>query len=116
MGGRGRSSGRRKVLYGTDGREDNNLIKLDWLQFQIWQRWDEFPEQRANPPMTVDMQFWYMQRHYYLDRLNQKYVILNEHGEIIASDERFLKLLCQPIEIWGQKSFQELIDKMLFVN
>ena len=104
------------MSYGTDGRKDSNLIKLDWLQFQIWQRWDEFTEQRANPPMTVDMQFQYMQRLYYLDRVNQKYVILNERSEIIESDEKFLQLLCKPIEIWGHKSFQELIDKMLFAN
>ncbi len=104
------------MLFGTDGREDSNLIKLDWLQFQIWQRWDEFPDQRANPPMTVDMQFWYMQRLYYLDRVNQKYVILSENGEIIASDENFLNLLRKPIRAWRDKSFQQLIDQMFFKN
>lgn len=104
------------MLFGTDGREDSNLIKLDWVQFQIWQRWDEFPEQRANLPMTVDMQFWYMQSLYYLDRVNQKYVILSENGEIIASDENFLNLLRKPIQAWRDKSFQQLIDQMFFKN
>lgn len=103
-------------MLGTDGFEGKNLVRLTWEQFQEWQRWDEFPERCADPPMTVDMSFIYKDRLYYLDMINHKYVILTAEWDPIATDDNFLALLKKPIEIWSGKTFCEELDEMQFVN
>ena len=50
------------MLYGPDGKIVN---RMTWKQFVEYQRWDEFPEQTDNPPMTVDFAFWYKDKKYY---------------------------------------------------
>ena len=86
-------------MCGADGYRDKNLINISWPQFQTWQRWDEFPERLDDPPMTVDMTFWYRGKRYYLDCVDRKYVILSEDGAPAASDANFLRLLKNPLEI-----------------
>ena len=103
-----------RMMSGTDGREKDNIVSITWEQFKQWQRWDEFPERRDDPPMTVDMKFWFDGKEYYLDCVGYKYVILSEKSDIIASNNNFLSLLTKPIDAWDKKTFQELIGKMLF--
>ncbi len=102
-------------MSGPDGK-NVPLINITWEQFQTWQRWDEYPERSDNPPMTVDMTFWYQNKEYYLDSINHQYAILSNNWEIIASNANFLTLLNKPIEQWDNKSFHELIEEMAFVN
>ena len=105
-----------RTMSGADGYKNKNLIKINWEQFQTWQRWDEFPERSDNPPMTVDMTFLYMGKIYYLDGINQEYAILTDAWEVVVSDSNFLRVLCKPVEIWEGKSFKELIAEFLFEN
>ena len=44
------------MLYGPDGKI---VSKMSWKRFEEYQRWDEFPERKDDPPMTVDFAFWY---------------------------------------------------------
>ncbi len=99
-------------MSGPDGKK--NMIKLTWEQFQSWQRWDEYPERKFNPPITVDMTFFYQNKIYYLDSVNHEYAILTEQWETLASDNNFLKLLNKPIKEWDEKSFHELLGEMYF--
>ena len=61
------------MSYGTNGQ--TATVKITWEEFQIWQRWDEFPERKYDPPLTLDMAFWYKGKMYFLDRVNYEYVI-----------------------------------------
>ncbi len=101
-------------MSGTDGRKE--IIKLTWEQFQTWQRWDEFPERIDDPPMTVDMTFWYKDKMYYLDIVNHEYVVLTEQWKTVEKDGNFLTLLNKPIKEWEGKSFHELIGEISFHN
>ncbi len=101
-------------MFGAGGREKDNIVSITWEQFKKWQRWDEFPERKSDPPMTVDMSFWLGGKEYYLDSVDHKYAILSEKSEIIASDNNLLSLLSKPIDAWGRKTFRELIGEMLF--
>ena len=66
--------------------------------------------------MTVDMTFWYKTKLYYLDCIDHEYAILTEDWKPLAKDSNFLRLLHKPIKQWRDKSFYELIDKILFKN
>lgn len=103
-------------MSGADGSKNSSLVNVTWEQFQSWQRWDEFPERSENPPMTVDMTFWYRGEKYYLDCVNHEYAILTEKWRCIASDKNFLRLLNKPIERWNEKSFHEIVAALRFVN
>ena len=103
-------------MSGVDGYKNKNLIKINWEQFQIWQRWDECIEECCEYPMTVDMTFFYRDKVYYLDRVNSEYAILSDKWEIVVSNVNFLRLLHNPVDIWEEKSFKELIEEFLFVN
>lgn len=43
-----------------------SMDKMTWQEFQVWQRWDEFPERSDNPPLTVDPCFFYEGKEYYI--------------------------------------------------
>lgn len=103
-------------MSGTDGSKNKNLVNITWSQFQAWQRWDEYPERNDNPPMTVDMTFWYQTKLYYLDCIDHEYAILTEDWKPLAKDSNFLRLLHKPIKQWHDKSFYELINQLLFKN
>ncbi len=103
-------------MSGTDGYENKNLVKITWEQFQVWQRWDEFPERSDDPPMTVDMSFVYLGTVYYIDAVNNGYAILTDKWERIVFDLNFKNLLYTPVELWSDKSFVDLIDQFLFVD
>ncbi len=92
------------------------MVKLTWDRFQLWQRWDEYPERKDDPPMTVDMTFWYEDELYYLDTISREYAILTEKCETVAADPNFLVLLNKPVQKWKGRSFHELIDEMIFKN
>lgn len=109
-----RSGTKGRAMFGTDGREKDNIVSITWEHFKQWQRWDEFPERKDDPPMTVDMTFWLEGKKYYLDSVGCKYVILSEKSDVIASDNNLLLLLTKPIDAWDKKTFQELIGEMLF--
>lgn len=103
-------------MSGTDGSKNKNLVNITWSQFQAWQRWDKYPERNDNPPMTVDMTFWYQTKLYYLDCIDHEYAILTEDWKPLAKDSNFLRLLHKPIKQWHDKSFYELINQLLFKN
>ena len=101
-------------MSGTDGSKNKNLVNITWKQFQAWQRWDEYPERNYNPPMTIDMTFWYKTKLYYLGYIDHEYAILTEDWKPLAKDSNFLRLLHKPIKQWHDKSFYELINQLLF--
>ncbi|GEM_PF-1250961 len=103
-------------MPGADGHRNENLIKITWNQFQEWQRWDEFRDRSDNPPMTVDMTFFYLDRMFHLDMINHEYVILTADWKTIAANKNFLKLVNSPIEEWNGKSFHDLVEEFLFVD
>lgn len=103
-------------MSGVDGFKEKNKVKVTWEQFQVWQRWDEFPERQDNPPMTVEMTFVYVDEVFYLNTINKKYVILTDDWKPVAEDDNFLKLLNTPINEWSGKSFCELIEQFYFIN
>lgn len=76
----------------------------------------KYPERNDNPPMTVDMTFWYKTKLYYLDCIDHEYAILTEDWKPLAKDSNFLRLLHKPIKQWHDKSFYELINQLLFEN
>lgn len=45
-----------------------NMAKMTWQEFTEWQRWDEFLERADNPPMTVDVMFFYNDNTYFIMR------------------------------------------------
>lgn len=97
-----------------DGKSGEPLVKVNWEQFQEWQRWDEFPERADDPPMTEDMTFYYEGKKYYLDGINGGYAILTVDWEEIAFDKNLLSLLTKPV--FGNESFRDKIESFLFVN
>ena len=99
---------------GTNGQIPT--VKITWEQFQEWQRWDEYPERKYDPPLIVDMIFCYKGKTYYLDIENYKYGIFNDKGDAIATDTNFRNLLTKPIKEWNGNSFRQLIEKMTFQN
>lgn len=46
---------------------NRSTAKMTWQEFTEWQRWDEFPEKADDPPMTVDVMFFYKGNTYYID-------------------------------------------------
>lgn len=101
-------------MYGLDGRISRTQTKMTWDEFSKWQRWDEFPELKENPPMTVDVYFFYNGDGYYIDGIGDEYVLQTESWEAVASDKCFLRLLTKPLEVFGGHSFQELIQELEF--
>ncbi len=97
-------------MRGPDGKIVN---KLNWDQYTLWQRWDEYPERKNNPPLTVETTFWYDEEKYTVTSINEKYVIVKQPSfeEVISSDN-FLELVNKPF--FKGKTFKELIDDFWF--
>lgn len=100
-------------MYGPDGKIELN--KMTWDEYAKWQRWDEWPERKDNPPLTVETVFWYKEKSYIITSLNKQYVILEypEWTEVLKKDN-FLELLNTPF-LEG-KSFKERINDLGFEN
>lgn len=97
-----------------DGKNGKPLVKINWEQFKKWQAWDEYPELKENPPMTVDMTFYYNNEKYYLEEIKDGFAILTSDWKEIIHNENFLALVTTPV--FNNKSFKELIEFFLFVN
>ena len=99
------------MIVGKDGKP---LVKVNWEEFQRCQSWDEYPEIIDNPPMTLDMTFYYNDKVFYLDAIRDGYAIFSSEWKEIIFDKNFLKLLTKPL--FGGDSFKDLIEQFLFVN
>ena len=66
-----------------------NMAKMTWLEFTEWQRRDEFPERADNPPMTVDVMFFYNGNTYFIDESYGQFHILDKDWMPISSDKKF---------------------------
>ena len=97
------------MLHGPDGK---NVNKMTWQRFTEYQRWDEFPERRDNPPMTVDFSFWLDGKLYYCTGEDNGFVFVDKDWNRLGYDKNFLSLLETPL--WDMKSFRDRIDDILF--
>ena len=95
-------------MYGPDGK---SVIKMTWDLFKEYQRWDEFPEMKENPPMTDDFMFWYNGKKYFCTGEEYGNVIVDEKWNRLAYNENFLDLLLTPI--FDGKSFKDVIEDIL---
>lgn len=98
----------------SDGKDGKPLVKINWEQFKSWQSWDEYPELSANPPMTLDMTFYYEDKEYYLEEIRDGFAILTSDWDEVIYSENFLTLLTMPL--FEEKSFKKLIEEFWFVN
>lgn len=89
-------------------------IKVTWQEFQAWQRWDEFPERADDPPLTVDMMFFYEGNAYFINGYNYDYALLDEDWIPKYTHKNFLKLLTTPIDLFHGKSFKDVIGELDF--
>ena len=103
-------SGKRKHMRAPNG---NHLRRMTMEEYGLWQGWDEWPERKADPPLTVETPFWYLGREYMITTLRGRYVIVfqPDFNEVISSDN-FRELLEMPF-ING-KSFHDLLGSLLF--
>lgn len=99
------------MLVGKDGKP---LVKINWEEFQKWQSWEEYPEMSDNPPMTVDMTFYYKGNEFFLDAIRDGYAIFTSDWQELSFEKNLLKLLTKPL--FENKSFKDLIEQFLFVN
>ena len=99
------------MLYGPDGKI---VSKMNWKKFEDYQRWDEFPERKDNPPMTVDFAFWYNNKKYFCTGEDYGNVIVDENWNRIAYNKNFLKLLETPV--FNGKSFRDCIEEVMFIE
>lgn len=91
-----------------------STAKMTWKEFAKWQRWDEFPEKADNPPMTVDVLFFYKEKPYFIDSFCGKYHIFDKDWNSISSSENLLTLLTSPIHLFDDRSFQDIIHQIDF--
>lgn len=52
---------------------------MDWSEFTNWQRWNEFPKRKKNPPMTQDFSFLFNGEEYYCDFSFDKFHIWKDN-------------------------------------
>lgn len=97
-----------------DGKDGKPLVKINWEEFKKWQGWDEYPELSDDPPMTVDMTFYYNGNEFYLEAVRDGYAIFNSEWKELIFDRNLLSLLTKPL--FDGKSFKDLIVCFLFVN
>ena len=83
---------------------------MTWDDFIRFQRWDEFPEKKDDPPMTADFSFTFRGKKYYCTGEDYGNVIVDEQWNRLAYDTNLLKLLEEPL-LEG-KSFRELIEEL----
>ena len=91
-----------------------NTDKMTWQEFQEWQRWDEFPELVDNPPLTVDVSFFFEKNEYYIIECYGKFHIYNAKWNVVFSHENFRTLLITPIPLFHGKSFRDVIEQLEF--
>lgn len=93
------------------GPNGNIVSKLTWEEYGQWQRWDEYPERKEDPPLTVETSFWYKNKEYMVTSLRHEYVIIIQPSfEEVISNKNFITLLNMPF-IDG-KSFKELLTDL----
>lgn len=95
-----------------NGKRDT--AKMTWQKFQEWQRWDEFPERANDPPMTVDVMFFYEGNEYYITGYYEQYHFFDKDWKSQYANENFLKLLTTPIDLFHGKSFEQVIGELDF--
>lgn len=95
------------------GQDGNQKSKMTWNEYMTWQSWDEWPERKDNPPLTVETVFWYKDSEYMVTSLQHEYVIVKQpEFLIIIANTNLINLLTMPF-IDG-KSFKELMPEFLF--
>lgn len=99
------------MLRGPDGK---SAVKMTWDQFAIYQRWNEFPEMRDDPPMTVDFAFWYNGKRYYCTGEDYGNIIADDNWNRIGYNKNLLQLLEMPL--FDNKSFRECIEDILIID
>ena len=99
------------MLLGPDGK---HVVKMTWEQFVVYQRWDEFPERRDDPPMTVDFSFWYGGNKYYCTGEDYGNVIVDEQWHRVGYNKNLLTLL--EMALFDGRSFRESIEDILFID
>jgi len=92
----------------------SSTAKMTWQEFTEWQRWDEFPEKSNNPPMTVDVMFFYNGNTYFIDESYGQYHILDKDWKPISSNKNLLTLLTSPVHMFNNKSFRDTISEIDF--
>ncbi|MCR5105115.1 MAG: hypothetical protein K6B68_11825 [Eubacterium sp.] len=97
------------MLLGPDGQI---VSKMTWEKFALYQRWDEWPERKDDPPMTVDFSFFKDGKLYYCTSEDRGFVIVDKDWNRLGYNKNLLKLLETPI--WDGKSFHDCIDEILF--
>lgn len=97
-------------MLGPDG---NHVTRMTMEDYAKWQGWDEWPERKDDPPLTVETVFWYEGKEYMVTYFNGKYSIVSQpEFNVIVSSDNFLGLLDAPF--LNEKSFKELIADFLF--
>ena len=92
----------------------SSTAKMTWQEFAEWQRWDEFPERVDDPPMTVDVMFFYNDKTYFIDESYGQYHIRDKNWNPIISNENLLTLLNSPNALFNVMSFREAIHDIDF--
>ena len=98
-------------MFGPDGKE---VTKMTWSRFMEYQRWDEFPERTDNPPMTVDVMFFYRGNTYFIEESYGQYHIRDEDWNPISSNKNLLTLLTTSAPLFKDKSFRDTINQIDF--
>ncbi len=88
--------------------------KMTWREFIKWQRWDEYPERTDDPPMTVDIMFFYEGNEYYIAYAYGQYHFYTKNWKAIYSNENFLRLLTESIDLFHGRSFKTAIGDLDF--
>jgi hypothetical protein len=95
---------------------------MTWEEFTKWQSWDEFPELSENPPLTVDVIFFYDGKKYQADHMPRNcatkenpegyYVWETTDGDFkpLARCDKFIDVLNAPV--LNGKSFKERIEEL----
>ncbi len=98
-------------MHGQNGKQHTS--KMTMKEYAKWQSWDEWPERKNDPPLTVETTFWYEGKEYMVTRLRKEYVIVSQPDfKEVISNKNFKNLLEMPF-ISG-KSFHDLIEEFLF--
>ena len=89
-----------------------NTCKMSWMEFQKWQRWDEFPERIDNPPMTVDVSFFFEGNEYHITESHEQYHLYTSNWDSVHAN--FLLLLTSPVALFRKRSFKDIIHELDF--
>lgn len=82
-----------------------------WESFILSESWNEFPERKDDPPLTMDFLFWYHGIRYIITAAygDSGYMIAEElSGKFIIQNKNFRKLV-EDVPLFEGKTFKELL-------